>query len=89
MLMQYFKRQNQCKKSMKNKIKTGPILLFFPFASGSNMAPSGAVPVSDTGRRESRRECRGTGGRKVGKRPPTPRIHSGSDTAAATFCPLF
>lgn len=60
MLMQYFKSQNQCKKSMKNKIKTGPIVLFSPFASGSNMAPSGTVSVRNTERRE--------GGRMLGER---------------------
>ena len=81
--MQYFKSQNQCKKCTKNKIKTGPILLFSPFASGSNMAPSSTVSVSDTGMRERRENVRGSW-----QRPPT-GIHSGTDAGAATFCPVF
>lgn len=81
--MQYFKSQNQCKKCRKNKIKTGPILRLSPFASGSNMAPSSMIPVSDTGMRERRENVRGSW-----ERPPT-RIHSGTDAGAATFCPVF
>ena len=73
--MQYFKSQNQCKKYTKNKIKTGPILLFSPFASGSNVAPSGTISVSDPGMRERRENVRGSW-----ERPPT-RLHSG------TICP--
>lgn len=81
--MQYFKSQNQCKKSTKHKIKTGPVLLFSPFASGSNMAPSGTISVSDTGVRERRERVRGSW-----ERPPS-RIRSGTDAGAATFCPVF
>lgn len=90
MLMKYFKSQNQCEKSMKNKIKIRLVLLFFPLALGSNMAPSGTASVSDQKRRVSRSECwrkeREEGTKKTW---PTLPIHSVPGTTAGTFCPLW
>lgn len=55
---------------MKNRIKTRPVLLSFPSASGSNIAPSGTVSTSEKEKKRNRTECHEQGERgKVGKRP--------------------